>query len=215
MKRFTVKQGGKRPQIDYYSLYRRAFTKTTLKIKVDGYSNSNRRHAIFYGVKLFGLINIDKADIESAFVEMETIKTLIKTLTPNELMQLFPIEKTYDGKRWQSKDYYFTMKTLTRHGLNNHIGEAVDHILWDYMNEDLRMFQVNLISIISKFYRAQTGREMLVDAFEEISGEHLPSYTMIKNPATGREIMRNNDTGEMMRVQKPFPRHVKLHKGGI
>jgi hypothetical protein len=216
MKKFTVKQGGKRPQIDYYSLYLNAFMRTILNAKDECYAVKKKLHAVFYGVKSFGLINTDEiADVGGTFNLMESVKLLIGFLTPNELMQIFPVEKTYDGKRWQTKDYYYTMKVLTQHGLDTPIGEAVDNILWDYMNMDLRMFQVNLLSVVGKFYRAKTGREMFVDAFEEISGERLTTYTMIKNSATGREIMRNNVTGEMMRVRKPLPRYVKLHKGGI
>lgn len=211
---FSVIQGSKKPPIDYCSLYHNAFLRTLLRIKDEGYTATNKRHAIFYGVKLFGRRNTDETmNIDDTFTMMEAVKVLIKSLTPNELLQLFPIEKTYDGKRWECKDYFFTMEALTRHGLDMPIGEAVDHILWDYMNMDLRLFQVNLMSIVGKFYKAQTGREMFVDAFEEISGERLTTYTMIKNPATGKEFMRNNDTGEMSRVRKPLPRYLKVVQG--
>ena len=207
---FDVIQGNKNPPIDYYSLHNNAFIRVSETMITHGISEQAIQKAIYHGVKMVSLMDVDAVGgIKESFIFIEYIKALIKGLTPNQLMRLFPVDKTYDGKRWQTKDYFSTMASLNNHGLDTPIGEAVDHILWDYMNIHISMFQVNLMSIVGKLHRAETGRDWFLDFFEE-QGHPLTTYTEVTNPATGKRFMRNNDTGEMLRVRKPRARHLKL-----
>ena len=188
-------------KIDYCALY--------LKVFIKALEAQDKCRSIFSGVKYFGLLNLDDVDKSSTFGLMSFVKSLIATLTPRELAQLFPVRKVYDGKKWQVKDYFSTMEVLNQHGLDTPINEAVEEILWEYTNRDLSLFQVNMMSVIGKLYRAETGRDMLVEFFEE-QGCPLTTYSEVINPANGKRFMRNNTTGEFMQVMKPRPRHLKV-----
>jgi len=199
-----------KPQVDFHSLYLNAFIKFGKAVQGKSLDNHGIRNAVYYGVKLVG--HMDKMGSETEFEFIECIRGLISTLTPNELMQIFPIKKDYDGERWGVKDYFYSMNVLRKHGLDTPIGEAINHILWDYMNHDIMSFESKYLSTVSKLHKAETGRDVFLDAFEEISGKRLTTYTQFTDTTTGNEYMRNNDTGEIMRIRKPKPRYLKVIK---
>ena len=66
---------------------------------------------------------------------METIGRL----TPMELLRMYPVTKEYDGEKWGTKDYFYTMDKLKKLPANKPIGDAQDVacLLWDYQNWDL------------------------------------------------------------------------------
>lgn len=222
---FSVVQGKKadkeKNNLDLAIIYSKACDRANKAYSNDK-SRENLSKSVYYWVKYVNLLyKICDDEMESApseyvqelFQVMEAVKELIKLLTPNELMRIFPITKRYDGARYECKDYFTTMEALKAHGLDTPIGEAVDHILWDYMDNHLMWFTLNLMGIVGKLHKAQTGREMLFDFFEE-QGKHLTTYNMATDPRTGKRYMINNDTGKMTRVRKPMPRYLKVVQGG-
>ena len=196
-----------KPKPDYHAMYGAAFKKAIL-LGIAG-SVSGLHRAVYYGIRYAGGIDVSVGDAEVMFAFMQTIKDIISCLTPREMMQLFPIDKAYDGERWQSKDYFYTMKTLEEHGLDVKIGETVGNILWDYMNEHVMDFHVNHLSAVGRMHKQHTGREMLADFFES-QGEHLTIYNKVTNTVTGQEFWLNNDTGELEEHKRPIPRYLKL-----
>lgn len=48
----------------------------------------------------------------------ETVLKLLCGLTPNEVYRLFPIEKEYDGYKYETKDYYSCMEEARKIGLD-------------------------------------------------------------------------------------------------
>ena len=63
----------------------------------------------------------------------------IGRLPPMELLRMYPVTKEYDGEKWGTKDYFYTMDRLSRLPANKPIGDAQDVacLLWDYQNWDL------------------------------------------------------------------------------
>ena len=135
---------------------------------------------------------------------------LLADVTPRMLLQVFPVTKTYDGDKWQSKDYFFTMRALEEYGLDKPLGENVFHVLWDYMNPHVSDFMVWHMEALSDVRVAQGGKDPLVEWMEE---QGVPSYSKGVD-SLGREVMVNNMTGEVQIVTKPKPRWYRKLKGG-
>lgn len=90
-------------------------------------------------------------------------------LTLENLVQIFPITKDYDGERWYCKDYFSTMADLQKYDWKKPIGaDNVYKFLWDYHNDDLGEFTVHYTSIISAMYREQTGKSMVEQFLDEV-----------------------------------------------
>lgn len=90
-------------------------------------------------------------------------------LTLENLVQIFPITKNYDGPKWCCKDYFSTMADLQKYDWKQPIGaDNVYKFLWDYHNDDLGEFTVHYTSIISAMYREQTGKSMVEQFLDEV-----------------------------------------------
>lgn len=78
-------------------------------------------------------------EIENRYQELKQVMETIGRLTPLELLRMFPVKKEYDGEKWGTKDYYYTMDRLRRLPADKPIGDAQDvaALLWDYQNWDL------------------------------------------------------------------------------
>lgn len=102
----------------------------------------------------------------------DIIISKIKTMTPREFMQLFPVKKIYDGDRFGYKDYYYTIKAINEYGLDSKIEDPIKFI-GSYQNDDVFRFLINYMNFVSEEYRNETGRSMACD-WMEIA--HIP-YT--------------------------------------
>lgn len=81
----------------------------------------------------------DCREIDKRYKEYRQVLQAIGRLTPSELEQMYPVIKEYDGEKWGSKDYFYTMDKLRRLPVDNPIGDENDVacLLWDYQNADL------------------------------------------------------------------------------
>ena len=52
--------------------------------------------------------------IEAVYRECSQIMAALGKLTPEELVQMFPIKKEYDGERWGVKDYFYVREAIER-----------------------------------------------------------------------------------------------------
>lgn len=117
-------------------------------------------------------------------------------LTLKNFVTTFPIDKTYDGAKWECKDYFYTMDVLSRLDWDAPIGrDNISELLWDYMNADLRHAYVEFTTAMSAIYRSQTGRGLAETWLDDLG---IPTYTM--NKKTG--VMINNQTGDIMKPKK-------------
>ncbi len=183
----------------------------------DSYSESHSRDdyykIIYFWVKYLNLTcsiseTTSIAYLQELFNAMEFVKMSIKELTPNELIRIFPIDKRFDGERYQNKDYFYTMEALNKHGLDNLIGEAIEHILWDYTNKDVCSFILNLFDIVGELHKSQTGRN-LFDDFLDSQNVKLTTYKMAIDPKTKKQYIINCGSGKTMLIKKKIPRYLK------
>jgi hypothetical protein len=174
----------------------------------------NFHRLVYWGVKIFSrgtLDGLDFDELQLRFQTICTIKRLVGQLTPAELLQIFPPEKTYDGCRYQCKDYFSTMEALRRHGMDKPIGEAATSLLWDYMNPDICEFEVGCLSTMSAIRRAE-GYKGLIEEFFEEQGKPLTVYYEAKD-SKGRKYMIDGNTGRRQRVYRKMPRYLRPVSG--
>ena len=67
-------------------------------------------------------------------------------------MQMFTIDKKYGGKKWNEKDYFYTISKLP--DIDEPIGTEQDAacIFWDYVNSDLDFFFINWMDSVDDLY---------------------------------------------------------------
>lgn len=102
----------------------------------------------FYGIKAIGLSpEIESKDPkynEYAFALNNLILTAIEELTPKEFLQVFPLDKIYDGDKFDCKDYFSSMETINEYGIDRRIEDA-GGFLFDFMNKDVHKFLFKVI----------------------------------------------------------------------
>lgn len=135
-------------------------------------------------------------EAQVAFQLIDAIFTVCGYLTLRNFVTTFPIDKTYDGAKWERKDYFYTMEVLKNIGWDVPIEkDTLSDLLWNYENEDLRNAYIEFTTAMSAIYRTQTGKGIAEQFFEE---RGVPTYTMDRE--TG--IMKNNQTGDIMKPKK-------------
>lgn len=131
---------------------------------------------------------------QNSFNLIDAIFGIIGRIKLKNLIKIFPIDKTYDGDKWDCKDYFFTMNVLKEKGLDNAVGrDGVFDLMWDYMNKELREFTVFYMSCMSAMYKKQTGVSF-AEKFCEDNG--IGTYTMDRENG----LLIDNQTGEIAKV---------------
>ena len=144
--------------------------------------------------------------------EWFAVLKLISRQTPRQFMRIFPVSKEYDGRRWQSKDYFTTMEMIERIGMDTPIGNAFE-FLWDYVNLHTRTFLAAFICAVD-LKRREQGEQGIIEQFFDEQGVSVPVYRKID--VCGKTIMQNTATGETHAVVKPkskMPRWWKVIEG--
>lgn len=190
--------------------------KMTFREAANEFSESFRK-LLYANVKYLGAVRVETPEADEDFIQAlhSHISCALDTfgaMTPRQVMCLFPISKTYDGERWQCKDYFTTMKAINEIGIDNVIGkERAPRFLWSYMNWDIDEFMVTFMLTVSRMRVLQGGKGIMEEFFEE---KGLPTYSYYENEG----IMVNRQTGEVTKVEKPrtkVPKYMKVIKGGL
>ena len=130
------------------------------------------------------------------FTVIDSIFTILGCLTLRNFVTTFPIDKTYDGAKWEEKDYFSTMEVLSEMDWDKPIGrDELSELLWDYYNADLRHAYVEFTTAMSAIYRAQTGKGIAETWCDNMG---IPTYT----EDSETRIMKNNQTGDIMKPKK-------------
>lgn len=142
------------------------------------------------------------AEEQVRFSVIDGIFIILGCLTLRNFVNIFPIDKTYDGSKWECKDYFSTMDVLSQMNLDEPIGrDELSELLWDYDNEDLRHAYIEFTTAMSAIYRAQTGMGIM----EQWCEEHgVGTYTMDKEMG----IMRDDQTGDTVKMKKGSHIHI-------
>jgi hypothetical protein len=192
---------------NYNEIYYKAFQRAL--------SAGNLVQAIYYGVKYVITLdepkNMDMARYKFSMIDI--VNKGIAMLTPSELMQIFPVKKDFDGGKYGTKDYFFTMQELNKLGLDKRIGENVHDVLWDYQNNDIEMFLLAELMTASTIRKLE-GHKGIVEEFAEQNDIKL--YTLHED-ADGHKYIYDKSTGKTAKVKRKMPRYIKLVKknGGI
>lgn len=115
---------------------------------------------IFLGIKAYGVEFARRKKrpsvqgITSRYAELSAIMQSIGMMTPKQLQQMFPISKTYDGDKYQMKDYYYTLHALEKVGMDKPVGTEMEaaHLLWDYQNTEISFFLMAYMGCIEDMY---------------------------------------------------------------
>ena len=131
--------------------------------------NKNLRNCVYWGIVA---TNTHRKEFGREFIF--GIYSMIKELTYKQFMEIFPIDKDYDGKgNW--KDYYTTMKWLDGKFVDDPIGENAYEFLSNYHNHRVLIFLVDLQMGMDELYEEITG----INPFDEFIAENnIPTYTM-------------------------------------
>jgi len=222
MNKLTLIEGTNKPKPNLFALYNKAMDKMSEQaLQVIQNTNDEEledrtiiKRLAYYAIKSFTtnpvLQNVDnillRELVESYYTISNCYKLIISALTPNELMEIFPIEKRYDGYRYQTKDYFYTMDKLKKIGLDTPIGENIKDLLWCYTNSELFEFDVRAFELASRLYKEVNG----VSIMEQWAIDNdVEAYTMKTDPQTGKEYLINS-TGQTIRVRKRMPHYMKL-----
>lgn len=142
---------------------------------------------------------------QAMFQLIEAVFSICGYLTLRNFVTTFPIEKDFDGAKWECKDYFYTMEVLKDMDGDKPIGrDNISNLLWDYQNHELRHAYVEYTSAMSDIYRSQTGKGIAETWLEDMG---VGTYTI--NDDLG--IIRDNQTGEIKKLSKK-PSHLQIVK---
>lgn len=136
----------------------------------------------------------------------DKIVRILGLLTPSEFKRTFPINKIYNGAKWECNDYFSTMEKFKDIPDNEAICCHVDTLefLYGYDNHDILRFSAGLLTLVGKIVQLNTGKDLFTSFCEEQGLEPPTAYHLHKD-AKGREFMIS-DKGEVVKVDKPKPR---------
>lgn len=204
------------PQIKEHKseIYERALLRLSKKLgdKLEVTDRDNLKKYIFLLTKFIihsldfrnaNVLPVDSDSTMERFAVMDAIMSLYAKLTPDELVNMFPIKKEYKGEKYQMKDYFSTMEAIGTYPPDKSIGmDNIMSLLWDYVNKDTRLFLMEHTSAMSDLYRIQSGKGIMQEYLEH---EGVDTYSM--NEQEG--ILVNNRTGECSKISKTKKRKPK------
>lgn len=195
-----------------HSLYKRAFDNTVKRYHENTGTDIRKviKQLIVYGVKAVNTIDSESETLGSAptnFHFCQVIISCMSRLTPLEFINLFPITKDFDGERWGTKDYFYTMKYIKTLDPDAPIGEEIFNFLWEYTNWEITIFNVNYLRYISDM-RQLEGKPSLMEEWANQNG--ISTYTLYEKGNT--KFVLDNRTGKTTKVKKPRPSYLKLVK---
>lgn len=161
-------------------------------------------------VKLLSVEQHKKSEIEDMeilFSCYSSTTDLLALLTPREFMQMFPIEKEYDGNKYQTKDYFSTMEEINKLDIDQPIGEEkIMSFLWDYHNREIREFEVYKMCAMSDLRRMQ-GEKGIAEEFCEQN--NISTYTHYEEQG----ILIENGTGKRIKfnpIKNRKPKYLNI-----
>lgn len=141
--------------------------------------------------------------VKNEFQLIEMICDMVGAFTPREFMNMFPIEKTFDGERYQWKDYFYTRNYIERFGMDKLIGDKASEFLMEYQNWDITHFMVYWMEVVSQMNILQGGKDILLEFMEE---QGVKPHTMHSDG----KYMIDDETGEKFEIKSPKDRMKKL-----
>lgn len=186
-----------------------ARTKDRWKLRKGAYNMVRYSIYRYHSIKLDGIMLGHK----SMFGMFESVKDILSTLTPKELMTDFPITKTYDGAKWECADYFSTIEKFKDLDSNIPlIHQTVDmvELLWGYQNKWLAMFLTALFCTVSKIQQAE-GKDDLFTGFCKARGLKPPEPIKIFKNEKGK-LYTIDSKGRSKPIHKNIPHYMRIIK---
>lgn len=201
---------------DKFIFYRNLYVKTAKQYQNTPEKRILLQKLFYYSVMVVKNIDPDKQrtveDVEMNFKFISNVIETIGQLTPFEIMQIFPIEKKYDGAKYQEKDYFTTKRyvdTLPLHEPICNTSTATD-FLWKYHNYTLMGLWFQFMCSISDMCIVN-GEKTPFEQFVEDKG--ITTYTLHKDQ-NGKEFLIDSNTGKTQAICRPKqkPKYIKIVK---
>lgn len=141
---------------------------------------------------------------QATFDLIDALFSVMGCIKLKNFVTIFPITKEYDGEKWQSKDYFYTIDVLSKMDWDKPIGrDNMYDLLWDYQNDDLREVCVEFTCAMSAIYRSQTGKGIAEEWCDDLG---IPTYSVDNENG----IMRDNQTGKVTKIKNKS--HIQVVK---
>jgi len=205
------------PKPDYLLIYNRIIFKKLTEAMTLGYVDPEvRKQLIYYSVKVIPLKYnehntsgriTDKKTLDDLYASIEYTNHLIGQITPRELIQIYPIKKSYDGNKYGTVDYFFTMEKLEEFGMDELItDDKVMDLLFNYDNNHICEYGCTKLCVISDLRRCE-GRPGLAEEFFGPLGVGM--YKMMTDE-DGKQFFYDPDKQTTYPVTKPRPRYLRV-----
>lgn len=190
-------------------LYVNAFRNVLEERIHDEENNDLIKQYVLYGVKLINLLS-DPTDHDAAvnnFQLASLIQGAMSELTPVEFMNVFSIDKEYDGEKYGTKDYFYTIDYINSLDHEKPIGEEIEMFLWNYRNRETSQFTMSIMGLISDIRKFE-GKPSIAEEWASENG--LEMHTL-HTDAQGKEYLLDRQ-GRTQKLNKPKPRRPKYLK---
>lgn len=152
--------------------------------------------------------NITYNEALTIFKTISFIKNIMSNLTVKEFVNIFPIQKVYDGKKWECKDYFYTKDYLKGFAENEVIGEKIDELMWEYVNINIRDFNISYLMSID-YLRRFEGEKSMMEEWADMNG--IDTY-LLKKDDKGKEFIYDKKNQRTLKVKKVKPKYLKIIK---
>jgi hypothetical protein len=147
------------------------------------------------------------------FQSYKSIEALISLMTPEEIIRTFPITKTYDGKRWQSADYFSSLSLFD--GLKKNLSLMIQFkepfdVLYGYQNPHICRLLAGMMCTVDKL-RIAEGKDDLLTSFCKEQGIEPPKKIRVYKDAKGKSYAVDSN-GKPMPLHKTKPKWLKVVK---
>ena len=193
---------------NYTELYQNAFFRTIKYLVAHQDDRQKLKQAIYYGIKYINSMQ-DTKPKDLVIPRMQliySIEKFIEQITPAEFMEIFPIQKTYDGEKYQCKDYFYTVNEINKLEINEPIGDKAISLFWDYVNNEISLFLVALLGNADDVLKLE-GKKGIWEQW--CDDNDITTYTQYEDSA-GCSFLQNNTTGETVKVKRKIPRYMKV-----
>ena len=194
-----------------FSIFERIFFEETYIVE-----EKNLKKCIFAGINFCNLYEINtksnEIEIKNLLLYMQFVTDMMKELTFEEFVNLFPISKEYNSNSPKEKftfnDYFCTKELLSQYDMKDEIGDNIYEIMMSYNNSFIRQFSCKQLVIIDKFNRAFRDKKtsILEDFFIE---NNIEIDVIVRDEENG--MFYNKNTGEVFEEYKPkkqLPKHI-------
>ena len=129
----------------YYRIYRKYIDQLQTEGKAFYDLTDTEKEKFLYAIVMY-LVTLDQRstknmkDARELHSMYDSVITLLSSLTPSQLVRMFPIDKYYDGEKYEMKDYFSTREALDRLPQDEpiHLHTDMFELLWDYCNPHIR-----------------------------------------------------------------------------